>query len=313
MNNQKTIYFLFQSSQAFEPNAEELTSFQRKYKKDFKTREVYEGEELVDEYRLTGWKHPRYSKLISFIVAFEEGGNLRVKYITGEEKDIIQTFFNILKKSQDYDVVTYNTRIILPYISIRSKRNGILSVPHNALRHNKGIKPYEVSCIDLQQYYDGFGGYKSSIKDIAEDLKLPSDNIVEIEDEFTYFNTNNFEALKKSAIQKVEVIANSYRILNELSILNTIFVEEEEVNNVVEVKATNLLELLYTSQAMTLEVRAGLEKQLKKKKLTKRDREIAREIILGVYIQNDFINGAQDTKATIEKKTKEVDKFLETI
>ena len=55
------------------------------------------------------------------------------------------------------------------------------------------------------------------------------------------------------------------------------------------------------------------EKQLKKKKLTKRDREIVREVILGVYLQNDFINGQQDSKATIEKKIKEVDEFLNTI
>ena len=50
-----------------------------------------------------------------------------------------------------------------------------------------------------------------------------------------------------------------------------------------------------------------------KKKLTKRDREIAREIILGVYLQNDFINNMMDSKATVEKKTKEVDEFLNTI
>jgi hypothetical protein len=89
---------------------------------------------------------------------------------------------------------------------------------------------------------------------------------------------------------------------------NELFVESVE-----DVKPINFLALLWESQAMTLEVRTGLEKQLKKKKLTKRDREIVREIILGVYCQNDFINNAQDSKATIEKKTKEVDKFLETI
>ena len=56
-----------------------------------------------------------------------------------------------------------------------------------------------------------------------------------------------------------------------------------------------------------------LHHQLKKKKLTKRDREIVREVILGVYLSSDFINNNQDSKATIEKKTKEVDEFLNTI
>ena len=52
---------------------------------------------------------------------------------------------------------------------------------------------------------------------------------------------------------------------------------------------------------------------MKKKKLTKRDKEVVREIILGIYISSDFINNNQDTKAVIEKKTKEVDEFLNTI
>lgn len=312
MEKQKTLFFLFQSSQAFEPTQEDLTSFQIKYKKDYKTRELYEEEELINEYRLTGWKHPRYAKIISFILAFEEEDNLKVKYISGEEKDVLQTFSNILRKSQEYNLVSYNTKIVLPFIGIRSRRNDILTTPHRSLVYNKGVKPYEVSCTDLQQYYDGSGSYRSSIKDIAEDLKLNHSNVLEIEDEFTYYNSNDFGALKNSAIQKVEIIANSYRILNDFPPLATVLVEEQ-VKDVQEEKPTNFLEILYRSQAITLEVRGGLETILKKKKLTKRDREIVREIILGVYVQNDFINGQQDSKATIEKKTKEVETFLATI
>ena len=278
MNNKKTIYFLFQSSQAFEPSLEDLTSFQRKYKKDFKTRELYEGEELADEYRLVGWKHPRYSKIISFVIAFEENENLRIKYVFGEERDVIQTFFNILRKSQEYDVVTYNTRIILPFVSIRSKRNDLLTVPHNALKYNKGIKPYEVSCIDLQQYYDGFGAYKSSIKDIAEDLKLESSDIVEIEDEFNYYNLNDLEPLKKSAIQKIEVIANAYRILNGLSKLKTILVEEQ-VKDVVEEKPKDLFKEINMQKIVTPEIKEELKQIFSKKKLSKKNKEIAFELI----------------------------------
>jgi len=309
--NNKFLYFAFQSSQSFDPDSQELLSFQRKYKKDFQTRELFEDEELLEQFRLRGWKHPRYSSIISFIVAFEVEDSLRVRYFSGAEKDVLQEFNNILTKSQDYTLVTFDAQIVLPYLGIRMLRNGFIKPAHIGIKY-QGYRPWDLKCLDLQNYYDGAGNYKSSLKDIADDLGLESGEIIEFEDEFTYYNSNDIESLKKSAIQKMEVMSQSHRILNGLSKLQTVLVEDA-VKDVEEEKPKDWLKELYYKNEMTSEIKEGLKQQIfggSPKKPTKKEKEKLFEIIRGVYVRTDFENKDQDSKAVIEKKEKEINELL---
>lgn len=311
MEQLKYLYFAFQSSQDFEPTSAELKSFQRKYKKDFKTRELYEGEELLNEYRLRGWKHPRYSKIVSFIVAFEDGEDLKVKYITGSEKDLIQESSNILSRSQDYKIVVFDSQIVLPYLGIRMTRNGFLSNPNIGISY-KNMRPWDLKCIDLQQYYDGAGNYKSSLKDIAEDLNLDCEDIIEFEDEFTFYNSKDFTALKKSAIQKVEVMSKAHRAIIGLPELTTVLIEADVID-VEEEKPTDWLKELYNVNQLTPEIMTGLKQQIfgGKKKPLKKEKEQLFTILRGVYVRNNFEHKDQDSKSVIEKKEKEIKTLLE--
>lgn len=312
MSENKTLYWSFQSSQLLNPTDTELEIFQRKYKKDFEQRVLFEGDELIEKFRLNGWRNALFSEVTSIILAFEYQGTLRVKYITGTEKDLLQNFVNIVKNDfKEYQLVHFDAGIVLPYIGVRLQKNGFINSPHIGLKY-QGYRPWDLKGLDIKQYFKGAGDYSYSLEEIGYILNINSEGIIPYEDEFTYYNSGDFESLNKSAIKKIELLSKIHRILLELPQLETVVVREK-VEAVEEVKPVNFLALLWESQAMTLEVRAGLEKQLKKKKLTKRDREIVREIILGVYLQNDFINNAQDSKATVEKKTKEVDNFLATI
>jgi hypothetical protein len=298
MDNQKHLYFSFQSSQNFEPTSKELLSFQRKYKKCFKTRELYEGEELLNEYRLRGWKHPRYSHIISIIVAFEVEDKLRIKYMTGKEVDILTEFNNILRKSQEYQIVSFDNQIILPFLGIRMARNKMLSSNHIGIKY-KNMRPWDTKAIDLQQYYDGLGNYKSSLKDIAEDLGLNCDSIVEIEDEFTFYNSGDFETLKNSAIQKVEVMSKAHRILLDLPELETVLVEEK-VEDVVEEKPKDFLKDLLYSKTLNKE---ALKEILKKNKVSKKDKDIIFDLIKGALAEVDVNFGAV-------KNIKEIDEII---
>jgi hypothetical protein len=87
--DKKHLYWSFQSSQTLEPTEKQLELFQRKYKADYEQRTVYEGQELLDKYRLNGWRNSLFSSVTSIILAFEHEGTLRVKFIEGAEKDII--------------------------------------------------------------------------------------------------------------------------------------------------------------------------------------------------------------------------------
>ena len=175
----------------------------------------------------------------------------------------------------------------------------------------KNCRPWDVKAVDLQQFYDGAGNYKSSLKDIAEDLGLDCEDIIEVEDEFTYYYSGDFDTLKKSAIKKAEVMCQSHRILLDLPKLDIQFVEEV-VKDVVEEKPKDWLKELYYVNQMTEEIKEGLKQQIfgGKKKPTKKELEHLFTIIRGVYVMTDFESGKNDSKKTIEFKEQEIKELL---
>ena len=311
-----SIYWKLQSvnqTDELEIDSKEYELYREHYKKDYDTRELMTVQETVEHYRLHAWKNPLFSRIFSLSVAIVEDNIVKIIYYTGVEKDLIQTFLNTLKKDRfkEYTVTHFGAEYILPYLGTRIDKNKIrTSIPSGLLY--KGLRPWNLQGFCVRDYYSGAGNYKNNLKEIAWIYDLET-NFIESVDEFTYYKSGKLEELKNSAVDEIYTLVNVHRLMTGEEVVTDVTCNELFVESVEEVKPINFLALLWESQAMTLEVRAGLEKQLKKKKLTKRDREIVREIILGVYCQNDFINNAQDSKATIEKKTKEVDNFLATI
>jgi hypothetical protein len=312
----KHLYWKLQSinnTDMIEVGSDEFNIYREKFKKNFDTRELMSEEETLIHYNYNAYKNPLFSKIYSLTIAFVDKGILRVKYITGEEKDLLQTFLNELKSDffKEFQLVHSDAEYMLPYLGTRLDIHGFrTSLPKDL--HYKGLKSWNLTGFSVRDFYQGAGNYKHSLKEIAWVYGLKT-NYIELADEFNHYKKGGFSVLKDSAIDEIKTVANIHRILIGEEVVEEVSASEQKVEAVEEIKPTNFLALLHESQAMTLEVRNGLEKQLKKKKLTKRDREVVREIILGVYLQNDFINGQQDTKATIEKKTKEVDEFLKTL
>lgn len=312
MDNKQYLYWSFQSTQSEHPTEKQLKLFQSKYKKDYEKRQLFEGEELLEKFRLNGWRSPIYSELCSVILAFEHKGTLRTKYLEGSEKDLLQTFVNLLKNSfQEYDLVHFDAGIVLPYIGIRLNKNGFINVPHVGLKY-QNIRPWDLKGIDIKQFVKGAGDYSFTLEEIADTLSIECEGIIPYEDEFTYYNSGDFTSLKTSAINKVTVLSQIHRKLLELPALETILIEER-VENVQEIKPTDWLKELYNVNQFTLQIREGLKQQIfgGKKKPNKKEKEHLFKIIRGVYVRTNFEAKDQDSKATIEKKEKEIKELLE--
>jgi hypothetical protein len=88
---------------------------------------------------------------------------------------------------------------------------------------------------------------------------------------------------------------------------------ETVVDKVEEVKPTNFLELLHTSNSLSPEVRTGLSSLLKSKKMTKADRLGIAVILRGAYVQCGFEQPGvyPDGKDIIARKEKEINEFLD--
>lgn len=312
MDNRKHLYWAFQSTQIEEPSSEKLERFQNKYKKDFETREVYVGEELEEKYKLNSWRNPMFSKIIGVVLGYEHKGTLRVKYIFGEEKDVLISFVNLLtNKFQDYQLCHYDSEIVLPYLNVRLNSNGFFKEPHQDLKYRK-LRPWDLTAFDIKQFYKGAGNYSFSLKDITHILNIDSSKVIDVEDEFLYYNLDGEEELKNSAIQQVEVLSKIYNTLNNLPILDTVLIKER-VEDVEIEEPKNWLEVLYRENKLTEEVKNGIKSNIKGKKMLVRDKKNLRTILLGAYIHCNFEQKDQDYGDTIKAKELEVDNFLNTL
>lgn len=309
MDKQRHLYWALQSSQTLNPTEKQLELFQRKYKENFEQRTVYEGQELLDKYRLNGWRNPLFSEITSIILAFEHEGTLRVKYIQGTEADLLQNFVNLLRSSfQDYKLVHFDAGIVLPYVVVRLLKNG-LKTPHNDLSYlNK--RPWDLSGVDIKQYFKGAGDYSYSLEEIAYILNIDCEGIIPYEDEFNYYEIGDLESLNNSAVKKIEVLSKIHRKLNNFEDLETVVVKEV-VKDILEEKPKDFLKELYYN-GMTEEVKQGLKQQIfSKKKPTKVEKEKLFEIIRGVWVQTNFESGQNDSKKVIEDKEKQIKELLE--
>lgn len=312
MDNRKQLYWAFQSTQIENPSEETLKRFQSRYKKDFETREVYVDSELEEKYKLNSWKNPLFSKIIGVVLAYEHKGTLRVKYIFGEERDVLISFVNLLtNKFQNYQLCHYDSEIVIPYVNVRLNFNGFFKEPHKDLKY-RGLRPWDLTSLDIKQLYKGAGSYSFSLKDICHIFNIDSSSIIDVEDEFIYYNLEGEQHLKNSAIQQVEVLSQIHGILSGRQSLETILIEEK-VKDVELEKPTNWLEVLYRENSFTEEIQNAIREDIKGKKLLVRDRKNLRTILLGAYIHCNFEQKDQDYGDVIKAKELEVDNFLNTI
>jgi hypothetical protein len=313
MKQQEYLYWSFQSvhNKELEIGSKEDISFRAKYKKDYQTRELYNDTEVVEKFNMNAWRNPNYSRITSLILAKEYNGELIVDYIEGNEKDLLQTFYNKLKnKHADCQLVHFDAGIVLPYIGTRFRKNGFKSQVHPNLKY-MGLKSWELSGVCLKNYYKGGGDYTFSLEDIADIEGIECD-FIHYDSEYTYYHSNQFQALKDSAINKVVTIAKVHRELFELPQLEWKLLEDF-VKDVEPEKPLNWLDELYKEQQFTLEIIDGLKQQVlgSKKKPTKKDLEVVFETIRGAYVITDFETRFQDSKDTIEIKEKEIKSIIE--
>lgn len=308
--DKKPLYWSFQSSHTKTPTEKELELFKIKYKEDYEQRTTYEGETLLDKFRLNSWRNPIYNKITSIILAFENEGTLRVKYIEGEEYDLLQNFANLLKNSfRDYQLVHFDAEIVLPYINVRLNKNGFISPLHQDLKFFN-LRPWNLTGLDIKSYYQGAGRYSFSLEEIAHILDIECEGIIPYDSEFNYYELGKFEELNNSAVKKIETLSKIHRKLNELPELQTVIVKES-VKDVAEEKTKDFLKELYYANQMTVEIKEGLKQQIfGGKKPTKKELGHLFTIIRGVYVRTNFEANDQDSKKTIELKEKEVKEVL---
>ena len=307
---------LYWKLQAVADENSDFSLFREKYGRVYDEngliKEYKSDEELKGLFEQLAYKNPLFSKIYSLTTGYVVNGQIRIKYQIGEEKDLIQTFLNLINNPffSQHTLVHLDAGVLLPYFGVRATLNG-LKVNHKGLQY-LGKRPWDLQGISLRDYFQGAGDYNFNLKEIAYINGIEAD-FIEYKDEYMVYKNGGYQELMDSAKNELVVMINSFRKSIGEDIVTEVEFSHERVEEVKPEGDFDPLKELVKTGEFTPEIKKSIQDKCRGKRLTKADKENLYTIIRGAWVRCDFINNDQDTKAKIQDKELEVQKFIDTL
>lgn len=308
----KHIYIKINTVPATEDrNSKEFELFYDKYK-EAKTLGNYE--EAYEQFLLDSHKHYLFGKIYSITVSSVHEDKIVVKVIKGDERDVLQHFYNLYTEEffKGAKSVIWRGEFVLPFLSMRAIKN---KVTHsgNDLSHF-GKRAWGLSCLDLYEYLTGAGYFVPSLEEIAFVFNLETD-FINNADTYKLIKSGQENVVDEAAINEIKTLINIHRQLQQQEVIEEVVSQVYTVENV-EVKELPILERLYNDKNFEA-IKEDLEKLIKKKKPTKKDKENLEKIITSHAIQTidvmDFDEVKKQKEAFNEKIKEEIKNFINTL
>lgn len=295
--------------------SKEAQLFKTYHYKDVKTKEVFEGEELKKEYKENSVKNPLFSRLHSLTLAFVKDKKIRVKYFTGKESDLINTFINTVRSPffANYQLACFDAQFLLPFLGVRFDKNGVLEKLHSDLEY-KNKRPWDLTGVCIRDFYQGAGAYRPNLKQLCY-IFDENDNFFDWSEEGFYLSVGKEREVFESSVQEIKSVVNLYRKMNKLKPIDSVEVVEQSVYDVEVEEAKTLLHELHKEKLFDEDFKDRLRKQLRKRKLTKKDTPVVEALIKACYREHiDTIDRNRKEKEALNKdRDREVETFLETL
>ena len=195
----------------------------------------------------------------------------------------------------------------IPFIEFRCRVNGVEVHP---FFDTAGLKSWDIKHItDVQELLRGTSSTSISLQGASAVFGLESPKTLLAGEEVnSLYWSDDKDRLDKISTYASKDTLTACNLLCKLlgqPIKELELVAEKEV-----VQELPLLQRIYNSNQITLDVKNEIEELIKKKKPTKKEKEHLFTILRGVYIRADFENNDQDSKKTIEQKENEIKELL---
>jgi predicted PolB exonuclease-like 3'-5' exonuclease len=292
-----------------DPNSKEFQLYQKKIR-NRDTDELPTEAETIADYEKRAALKMGYTKIVTIGVAFVRAGEVYVKALTGEEKQVLKQLFEIMGQFDficGVNILGYD----LPqcYINAAKYFDYTDIVPDKFV--TSGKKPWELKyVIDLMDVARGTHYANMSLDEMLYHFGLESsktdidgsqvsrvyyeggiDRIVEYVKKDVFANVNLFRALQ---------FERPYADFIDRS--GTVTETREE---------KTALQRLYQKDYLADDIKKELQVKLKKAKPTKKDMAFIQDILENVYNRTTFM--AEDSKEVRESKLAEIQEFLKTI
>lgn len=300
-------------SKELDINSKEFELYQKKIRnKD--TDELPTSEDTITHYKKFAALRVGYNKIVCATTGKVIDGKLYLRSFIGLEEDVIKGLYSKFQTSKY--ICGFN---ILAFDGVMARVNSLkyegVSEMLPEQYNDSGKKSWELKkVIDTLEIFKGSHWSNSSLDEVCYHLGIesPKNGIEGSQVSEVYYN-GGIDKIEEYCKGDVFAIVNIFCKLQ----LKPIFTEYIDINKLEgelpEEKELTVLEKLYQQNAFTSEIKKELEKTLSKKKITQKDKEGIKDILIGVYTRSDFEHNDQDSKKTIEAKTKEIEEWLKTI
>lgn len=295
-------------SKELEIDSEEYSLYQWK-RRNRETDELLSDKELQEDYERRGALVMGYSKIVTIGIGMVRDGVPYIKALVGTEEEIIREFCELAKQFRyvcGANIIAYD----LPLLVNNGWRHFNVSEVLPDRFSPAGKKPWnlEKTVIDLMEIFRGTHYQKSSVAEICYHFGIPTpkDGISGADVSRVYYE-GGLDQIAEYC--KKDVLANINIFLKMQN--KEIFTDFVDRSDVVVEDTRNILQKFHVEGGFTEEIVDDLERVVKENVPTKEDWKNIQKMLYGVYVNDDFINMNQDTKAVKEEKEVEVENIVE--
>lgn len=281
-------------------NSKEFEMYKWKIR-DRENDELLSDLETQEHYRkYAALKFP-YSKIVAISVGYIKDDSIVIKSLEGTEEEMLKDFYSIstsFKYVCGANILSWD----LPLCRIRlSTYANVLNYIPDAF-NDSGKKPWNLgSVIDIFDLYKGTHYANASLEELCYLYGVDSskDNLRGADVSEAYYNGKIGE-IKKYCNDDVVATINVFRRMIGFDIIKNVLVREESVKK-------EPLEMLYNTNDLSIVEDAIVDKikSNSKGKISEKEKEVIKDILMSVYTRTDFANNDEDS--AVEKKLKEVE------
>lgn len=308
---EKVLFFDIEAvrqSETLDPNSKEFELYQKKIR-DRETDELPSEEETIAHYEKRAALRMGYTKIVTVGVAFVRAGEVYVKALTGEEKDVLKQLFEIMGQFDfvcGVNILGYD----LPqcYVNAAKYFDFTDIVPDKFV--TSGKKPWELkSVIDLMDVVKGTHYANMSLDEMLFHFGLDSSKTdIDGSQVSQVYYTEGIDRIVEYVKKDVFANVNLFRVL-QFEKPYADFIDRSSVVEVREEKTA--LQKLYQKDYLADDIKAELQEKLSKRKPTKKDMAFIQDILENVYNRTTFM--AEDSPEVRQAKLAEIQEFLKTI
>jgi len=295
----------------------ELFEYQNR---DRVTGDFLPSEELQDLYKKTAALSPIFGRVVCVSIGFIHDDTIHIKSIKGEESDIIEEFYSLIKPGTI--LAAFNgCQFDTPYLRIRAQKHNLQHlIPENiddsGLKEwNLTEKNYKVNYIEIMNLFKGTMFRNMSLDSACyiNGIDSPKNGEVSGHNVSKAFYEGRIDEIVDYCNQDIVATINLFLKMTSRPIIENVVVRGEEQKEDLQSIEIDILELLYTNKDFNDEVKIKVKEHVSKVKMTKKDWVFLETCLYSLYINTKIMHKDADSKKALVEKKEEISKFIEEI